>query len=320
MGTIKHTNNTHTMGLTKKAKILLGGLAGALLLVVVIVPLVVLSGRQSTDAEGRERLRNIDLSLQRSAQKMLDLVEEVEAQASRRVARDVNMMELRDLEQSVSQLTRSLSDFAEMLNESGFSNIIARFQQDLQKYEQILTEIQDNSLKINSKILEKIKTQEKSFTDDETDLFKIENISRAQSVIAGPVIMAMGLASNRTKELLKAEEDADNIYDLYEALPVNQDNGTVIEIPTNDTTTAVITDISTEEIKTEKSAAEDPITEITDDDTDDGTTVEPDDRVEKTSADQEDSQEDHSIDRSLESDEDSVFETPIQTPDLSDVD
>ena len=53
----------------------------------------------------------------------------------------------RDLEQSVSQLTRSLSDFAEMLNESGFSNIIARFQQDLQKYEQILTEIQDNSLK-----------------------------------------------------------------------------------------------------------------------------------------------------------------------------
>ena len=93
--TIKHTHNTHTMGLTKKAKILLGGLAGALLLVVVIVPLVVLSGRQSTDAEGRERLRNIDLSLQRSARKMLDLVEEVEAQASRRVARDVNMMELR---------------------------------------------------------------------------------------------------------------------------------------------------------------------------------------------------------------------------------
>jgi len=315
MGTIKHTHNTHTMGLTKKAKILLGGLAGALLLVVVIVPLVVLSGRQSTDAEGRERLRNIDLSLQRSAQKMLDLVEEVEAQASRRVARDVNMMELRDLEQSVSQLTRSLSDFAEMLNESGFSNIIARFQQDLQKYEQILTEIQDNSLKINSKILEKIKTQEKSFTDDETDLFKIENISRAQSVIAGPVIMAMGLASNKTKELLKAKEDADN-----EALPVNQDNDTVIVIPTNDTTTAEITEISTEEIVTETSTAEDPNTEITDDDTDDGTTVEPDDRVEKTSADQKDSQEDHSIDRSLESDEESVFETPIQTPDLSDVD
>ena len=89
------THTTHTMGLTKKAKILLGGLAAALLLVVVIVPLVILSGRQSTDSEGRERLRNIDLSLQRSARKMLDLVEEVEAQASRRVARDVNMMELR---------------------------------------------------------------------------------------------------------------------------------------------------------------------------------------------------------------------------------
>ena len=58
--------------------------------------------------------------------------------------------------------------------------------------------------------------------------------------------MAMGLASNKTKELLKAEEDADN-----EALPVNQDNDTVIVIPTNDTTTAEITEISTEEMVTE---------------------------------------------------------------------
>ena len=136
------------------------------------------------------------------------------------------------MEESVSQLTRSLSDFAEMLNESGFSNIIARFQQDLQKYEQILTEIQDNSLKINSNILERIKSQEKSFTDDETDLFKIENISRTESAVAGPVIMAMGLASNKTKELLKTEDDADN-----EALPVSQDNDTVIVILTNETTT-----------------------------------------------------------------------------------
>ena len=201
-----------------------------------------------------------------------------------------------------------------MLNESGFSNIIARFQQDLQKYEQILTEIQNNSLKINSNILERIKTQEKSFTDDETDLFKIENISRTESVVAGPVIMAMGLASNKTKELLKAEDDADN-----EALPVSQDNDTVIVIPTNETTTEEITEISTEEIMTESSTTEELTTEVTDNDPNDTTTAESNDRAQKTSTGHDKSQDDHSLNRNQESEEESLFETPIETPNLSDI-
>ena len=50
------------MGLTKKAKILLAGVAAALVLVAVIVPLVVFNGRQSIEAEGRNRLNNIDQS------------------------------------------------------------------------------------------------------------------------------------------------------------------------------------------------------------------------------------------------------------------
>ena len=87
------------MGLTKKAKILLAGVAAALVLVAVIIPLVVLNGRQSIEAEGRDRLNNIDQSLQRSVRKMLDLVDIVEATASRRVARDVNIMELRSVTQ-----------------------------------------------------------------------------------------------------------------------------------------------------------------------------------------------------------------------------
>ena len=87
------------MGLTKKAKILLAGVAAALVLVAVIIPLVVLNGRQSIEAEGRDRLNNIDQCLQRSARKMLDLVDIVEATASRRVARDVNIMELRSVTQ-----------------------------------------------------------------------------------------------------------------------------------------------------------------------------------------------------------------------------
>ena len=85
------------MGLTKKGKILLAGLAAALVLVAVIVPLVVFNGRQSIEAEGRDRLNNIDQCLQRSARKMLDLVDIVEATASRRVARDVNIMEPRSV-------------------------------------------------------------------------------------------------------------------------------------------------------------------------------------------------------------------------------
>ena len=85
------------MGLTKKAKILLAGVAAALVLVAVIVPLVVFNGRQSIEAEGRNRLNNIDQCLQRSARKMLDLVDIVEATASRRVARDVNKMEPRSV-------------------------------------------------------------------------------------------------------------------------------------------------------------------------------------------------------------------------------
>ena len=85
------------MGLTKKAKILLAGVAAALVLVAVIVPLVVFNGRQSIEAEGRNRLNNIDQCLQRSARKMLDLVDIVEATASRRVARDVNIMEPRSV-------------------------------------------------------------------------------------------------------------------------------------------------------------------------------------------------------------------------------
>ena len=224
----------------------------------------------------------------------------------------------RDLEEPVNQLTRSLSDFAEMLNESGFSNIVSRFQGDLKKYEHILTEIRDNNLKINSEILEKIKVEEKALNDDETDLFKIENITRAQSVFAGPVIMALGLASNKTKELLEAEEDATN-----PGVPVSQDNDTVIVITTEETsTTTTITtstaEVSTEEVVTETSTEASADTVVTEED--DGETTE------TPGADREGSlataQEvlEHHLGRSHESDDESTFETPIQTPDLSDID
>ena len=151
----------------------------------------------------------------------------------------------------MDQLTRSLSDFAEMLNESGFNNIMARFQQDLQKYDQLLTEILQTGMKINSKILEKIKVQETAFTDDETDLFKIETITRVQSVVAGPVVLAIGLASNKTKEIRKVEDETTN-----PALPVNQVNDTVIVVPTNETSTAETTEITEETVVTEASTEE----------------------------------------------------------------
>ena len=83
------------MGLTKKAKILLAGVATALVLVVVLVPLLLASGKESIETDGRNRLNNIDKSLQRSLHKMLDMVEQEEGAGSRRMERDVNMLELR---------------------------------------------------------------------------------------------------------------------------------------------------------------------------------------------------------------------------------
>lgn len=236
------------MGLTVKAKVLLSVVAAAVLLLVVSVSLVVFHKKQSTEQEGRQRLEKIANSLERSAKKMLDLVEQSHGTASRRVAREVNIEELRSLEDSVDHLARSLSEFANVLNDSGFSNLLARFQQDLAKYDQLLTDIRSNQLKIDTKILSRIKTQEESFAKDEKELFEIGNITRVQSAVAAPVVLAIGLACNQTREILidesAAEDDGgkptnENITTT--ALPTNETTATTI---TPETTTTVITDTS----------------------------------------------------------------------------
>ena len=255
----------------------------------------------------------------------------------------------------MNQLTRSLSDFAEMLNESGFANIMARFQQDLMKYDQILTEIQDNGLQISSEILEKIKIQETAFNDDETDLFKIENISREQSAVAGPVILAIETASNKTKELLKEESEIS-----HPIASVNQDNDTVVELSTNDTSLTETTTLTTQEDVSEANIETQANTEL-EENVDQEQSTEPEVNREQTTvpglnteqeldteqelvqdteqeAEPEQNREpdatedinnaseeasevlnnmDNDIDR--ESDDESVFETPSQTPDLSDI-
>ena len=83
------------MGLTKKAKILLASIAAIIITVAVIIPLVMLSSRLSIKKEGLERLKNIDNSLQRSAKKILNLADNLEAASSRRFARDVGIADLR---------------------------------------------------------------------------------------------------------------------------------------------------------------------------------------------------------------------------------
>jgi len=275
------------MGLTKKAKILLAGVATSLVLVAVVVPLLLASGKTSIETDGRNCLNNIDKSLQRSLGKMLNLVNQEAGAATRRVARDTylpelslmqnlvnqeagaatrrvakdtNLPELRDLEDSVNQLTRSLSDFAEMLNESGFTHIMSRFQQDLVKYDQLLTEILDNGQTISPVILDKIKLQENGFEKDETDLFNVEVITREQSAVAGPVILAIETASNKTQELLKVKPETS-----HETASIIQNNDTMLEISTNKTSTiTTIVDNTTETQETQTITEIESVTESQD--------------------------------------------------------
>jgi len=258
------------MGLTKKAKVLLAVIAVFVITTVIVVSLLVFTRHTNIETEARNRLKNIDKSLQRSLEKMLDLVEQEEGRGTRRQERDINTIELRDLAQSVDQLTRSLSEFTEILNESKFPKIIARFQQDLLKYDQLLTEIQISGVEITSRILEQIKIQETAFNEDEADIFKIESISRKQAALIGPVILGIEAASNKTKEVLISEEN-NNIApvaandDEYttgmdtlatessdeDEISINTEADTTFEISTSIETTMEASKVNTEVIDNE---------------------------------------------------------------------
>ena len=105
---------------------------------------------------------------------------------------------------SVSQLTRSLSDFAEMLNSSSYSNILARYQQDLISFSGILEKIEEaTNGTIGREMLAEIKAIEKLFYGDETDLMKVDTITEEQVDITSDVISSINEACNKTESLLQ---------------------------------------------------------------------------------------------------------------------
>ena len=102
----------------------------------------------------------------------------------------------------MSQLSRSLSDFAEMLNSSSYSNILARYQQDLLSFSSILEKIEARNGTVGREMLAEIKAVEKLFYGDETDLMKVDTITEEQVNITNDVLSSINEACNKTEAIL----------------------------------------------------------------------------------------------------------------------
>merc|ERR1712227_62008 len=103
---------------------------------------------------------------------------------------------------SVSQLSRSLSDFAEMLNHSGFSNILSRYQKDLLSYQGIIEKIETNNGTIDNEALAEIKIVEQFFYEEETDLMKVDKITAEQAEVTKDVIDTIDEVCDGTERIL----------------------------------------------------------------------------------------------------------------------
>jgi len=177
------------MGLTKRAKILFS-VVFVLLLVLIITLVAVFGSRNSkisVETSGIQRMSDIKQSLKRARGKMSQLVNdtmETEADDNRRIKRNA----IESLILSVSQLSRSLSDFAEMLNHSGFSNILSRYQKDLLSYKGIIENIEKSNGTIDGEFLAEIKVVEQFFYEEETDLMKVDKITIEQAEVTKDVI------------------------------------------------------------------------------------------------------------------------------------
>ena len=89
-----------------------------------------------------------------------------------------------------------------MLNQSGYSNILARYQADLQSYGLILDTIEASNSTLDREVLGQIKAVEQLFYEDETDVMRIDTITAEQADITSAVIDSMDIAYNRTEAIL----------------------------------------------------------------------------------------------------------------------
>ena len=89
-----------------------------------------------------------------------------------------------------------------MLNQSGYSNILARYQTDLQSYGLILDTIEASNNSISREVLGQVRAVEQLFYEDETDVMRIDAITAEQADLTSAVIDSMDNAYNRTEAIL----------------------------------------------------------------------------------------------------------------------
>jgi len=177
------------MGLTKKGKILLTSL-GVLLAIASIVAFAVSIEKKHQlqlppEKSGLERLVDIKDSLTRARDKMALLIDST-LESSERSKRDTGM--ITHLLKSVNHLSKSLSDFAEVLNQTGFSHILSRYEKDLKSFTRILKNIQANNGTLDQEGLEQIKIIEQLFFEDETDLMNVDIITSEEAESAQTIM------------------------------------------------------------------------------------------------------------------------------------
>ena len=99
-----------------------------------------------------------------------------------------------------------------MLNQSGYSNILARYQTDLQSYGLILDTIEASNNSISREVLGQVRAVEQLFYEDETDVMRIDAITAKQADLTSAVIDSMDNAYNRTEAILTdLQRDIDGI-------------------------------------------------------------------------------------------------------------
>ena len=156
----------------------------------------------------------------------------------------------------MNHLSKSLSDFAEVLNQTGFDNILSRYEKDLENFTKILNEIESNNGTVSSENLEQVKIIEQLFFEDETDLMKTETITAEQAQAAGTLVETLERTENFTNLVIEV---------IHEAM--NQDttvnvNNTAAELSTSLNETIDVA-VSTTVIVSVVSSSDDTIIEAT---------------------------------------------------------
>ena len=110
-------------------------------------------------------------------------------------------------------MSKSLTDFAKELKQTGFSNILSRYEEDLKNFTLVLNEIEANNGTIGPENLERVKIIEELFFEDETDLMNTETITSEQAEEAHTLVESLEEAENLTQtvcgtieEVIKTED------------------------------------------------------------------------------------------------------------------